>query len=145
MWMRRVVLRQGDRNPAVAVLQERLELLGYEISDPPQIFGPSTRTAVIAFQQRKGLCADGIVGEGTWRALYEATGGSASLDLLQKTPLSGQGRKNCAKYVVQPGDTLLKVARKFNTTPARLAALNNLLELSLIFPGDVLLVPEGPE
>ena len=36
------------------------------------VFGPATRTAVIAFQKVKGLVADGIIGDATWAALAKA-------------------------------------------------------------------------
>jgi peptidoglycan hydrolase-like protein with peptidoglycan-binding domain len=36
------------------------------------IFGESTENAVLNFQKLMGLNADGIVGEDTWRALYNA-------------------------------------------------------------------------
>ena len=58
------VLRMGDRGQAVMHLQE---LLGLEPKDGD--FGPGTKTAVVAFQQKAGLYADGIVGGQTWAAL----------------------------------------------------------------------------
>ena len=34
-------------------------------------FGPKTKLAVVAFQKRKGLHPDGIVGRGTWATLAD--------------------------------------------------------------------------
>jgi LysM repeat protein len=45
--------------------------------------------------------------------------------------------------VVQPGDTLHRIARRFSTTPALLAALNELHKPALLVPGEILLVPDG--
>jgi hypothetical protein len=56
-------LRQGDKGEAVKVLQE---ILGIGADGD---FGPGTKAAVIAFQKKHGLLADGIVGRGTWAAL----------------------------------------------------------------------------
>lgn len=44
-------------------------------------------------------------------------------------------------YVVQPNDTLLEIAIRFNTTIDRLLALNNLSNPNLIFAGQVLELP----
>ena len=44
-------------------------------------------------------------------------------------------------YTVQAGDTMFDIARRFNTTVATLAQINNIVNPSLIFPGQVLRVP----
>ncbi len=44
-------------------------------------------------------------------------------------------------YTVQRGDTLYALARRFNTTVATLAQLNNIVNANLIYPGQVLRVP----
>lgn len=61
-------LRQGDRGPAVIDLQNLLNKNGAKLT-VDGFFGSLTRAAVVAFQQRKGLLADGIVGPKTWTAL----------------------------------------------------------------------------
>ena len=58
-----VVLRVGDRGPAVAVLQRALNL------QSDAAFGPDTLAAVEAFQRAAGLPVDGVVGRRTWEAL----------------------------------------------------------------------------
>lgn len=64
--------RLGDSGAPVRDIRSRLVALGYRTEDPPGEFGPSTEEAVRAFQRRRGLDVDGIVGPDTWRALYEA-------------------------------------------------------------------------
>lgn len=44
-------------------------------------------------------------------------------------------------YVVQPGDTLSKIARQFNTTVQAIVQANNIANPNLIFVGQVLLIP----
>ncbi|MFN2555913.1 MAG: N-acetylmuramoyl-L-alanine amidase [Nitriliruptorales bacterium] len=63
----------GAAGPAVRDVQSRLETLGFSCeSDDPAVFGPVTQAAVRAFQQSRGLNADGLVSDETWRALVEA-------------------------------------------------------------------------
>jgi len=46
-------------------------------------------------------------------------------------------------YVVQAGDTLFKIAQRFNVNPAALIAANNLTNPNLIFVGQRLIIPSG--
>jgi LysM repeat protein len=46
-------------------------------------------------------------------------------------------------YVVQRGDTLGSIARRFNTTVAAIAQANNIVNPNLIFAGQVLVIPLG--
>ena len=63
----RQVLRRGARGPAVVDLQN---LLGLKLAGSGVgIFGPFTEAAVLDFQKKHGLVADGIVGPATWKAL----------------------------------------------------------------------------
>ena len=59
----RPTLRLGDQGDAVKTLQG---LLGISADGD---FGPKTKAAVIAWQRKKGLVADGIVGRASWTAL----------------------------------------------------------------------------
>jgi len=62
-------LRQGSSGPDVTDLQQKLKDLGFDPNGVDGNFGPGTRDAVIAFQQSKGLQADGIAGPATLAAL----------------------------------------------------------------------------
>jgi len=57
-------LKKGEpAGPDVLYLQNKLGV------NPPGPFGPMTHTAVVAFQKKHGLLADGIVGPLTWSKL----------------------------------------------------------------------------
>lgn len=61
-------------NKYVEILQQKLKSLGYKGKDKKAItvdgdFGANTEYAVKAFQKKKGLTVDGIVGEKTWDKL----------------------------------------------------------------------------
>lgn len=61
-------LRFGSSGNAVRALQRLLRANNYFISIDGS-FGAVTETAVRAFQEQRGLIADGIVGPRTWREL----------------------------------------------------------------------------
>src|SRR5215208_3503800 len=65
-------LQKGSTDPAVRDLQEALKALGYDPGPIDGVFGTTTETAVKAFQQTRGIAADGIVGKVTWINIDEA-------------------------------------------------------------------------
>jgi putative chitinase len=72
------ILKQGSSGPDVQDLQQKLKDLGFDPNGVDGNFGPGTKAAVIAFQQSKGLQADGIAGPATLAALQAATGGTTT-------------------------------------------------------------------
>ncbi len=73
------VLRTGDRGPGVAEVRDRLTRVGL-LPGPPagagsddDLYDADVERAVRAFQQQRGLTADGLVGPSTYRTLDEAT------------------------------------------------------------------------
>ncbi len=102
------ILRQGAQGGEVKEVQRRLKRWGYYSGSVDGVFGAGTKNAVIAFQKKNGLTADGVVGKSTYQALgmnssYEVlagqsqnagqTGGFSSSDvyLLAKT-IHAEGR-----------------------------------------------------
>ena len=75
------VLKQGSTGTLVKTMQTRLIKWGYLKGTADGIFGAKTKAAVIAFQKKNGLVADGIVGTKTAQALGITLSGS--------TPTSG--------------------------------------------------------
>jgi len=90
-------LKQGDSGSAVVQLQQRLQALGFSPGDADGDFGPATTAAVIAFQQSRGLLADGVAGTHTQEAL-QAAGKDASQSAI-------------------PGVTVNMVSKMFPFTP----------------------------
>jgi hypothetical protein len=64
--------RLGSMGPEVTRIQARLTALGHYGGAPDGRFGGATESAVLAFQQKRRLSADGAVGPKTWRALFAA-------------------------------------------------------------------------
>jgi len=63
------VLKRGVVGYDVRVLQIALEDLGYSVGGIDGRFGPMTQRAVVAFQTKFGIDADGVVGRSTKTAL----------------------------------------------------------------------------
>ena len=63
------VLRQGATGGEVKEVQRRLKQWGYYSGSVDGVFGSATKKAVIEFQKKNGLTADGIVGKATYQAL----------------------------------------------------------------------------
>ncbi len=64
-------------------VQRRLKQWGYYSGAVDGIFGSATKKAVVAFQKKNGLTADGIVGKATYKALgmndsYNALNGTSN-------------------------------------------------------------------
>jgi N-acetylmuramoyl-L-alanine amidase len=89
------LLRRGDSGPAVVEVRTTLRRFGLvaDTAGAPEHdrFDAETEHAVRAFQQQRGLIADGIVGAATYRALREAgwSLGDRMLALMITAPMSG--------------------------------------------------------
>ena len=70
------LLRYGSVGPQVELLQLALQREGALREAPDGIFGHRTREAVVAFQRRQGLAADGVAGPKTLAKLYGSSDSS---------------------------------------------------------------------
>lgn len=73
-------LREGDTGQGVLTLQLMINFLSEYYDTVPQVaedgvYGPSTTSAVAAFQRVYGLPVDGVVGPLTWESMYNAIKG----------------------------------------------------------------------
>ena len=81
-------LGAGAGGAAVRDVQRRLGALGHDLDDDPSgEFGPATVAATKAFQNERGLPADGICGPVTWAALVEAGHRLGDRFLYHRTPM----------------------------------------------------------
>lgn len=138
------VLRQGSTGQDVITLQYLLDVISEYypgIPAPVQdgIFGSGTRQAVTAFQQRMGLVADGIVGQGTWNALYRTYQG-INQNVPQPGTPSTPDPGNVINYTVKSGDTLWLLANRYGTTVDAIKRLNGLTS-DILQIGQVLRIP----
>ena len=63
------VLKQGSKGDLVVAVQTKLIKWGYLTGRADGIFGAKTKAAVIKFQRKNGLTADGVIGTRTAQAL----------------------------------------------------------------------------
>ena len=63
------VLKRGDQNNYVAVLQIGLLAKGYNLTSVDAVFGSDTENKLISFQKNEGLTADGKAGLATMTIL----------------------------------------------------------------------------
>ena len=102
------VLRQGSTGGEVKEVQRRLKQWGYYSGSVDGIFGSGTKKAVIAFQKKNGLTADGVVGKATYAALgmndsYNALLGNSSNKPSSSTSFSSSDLYLMAKAIYAEG------------------------------------------
>lgn len=73
-----LTLKQGSTGSTVKTMQKKLKNWGYYKGAVDGIFGSGTKAAVIYFQKKNGLTADGIVGKKTLAALGMSASDSSS-------------------------------------------------------------------
>jgi len=100
-------IRMGDQGEEVTQLQSALASLGYSVVVDGD-FGSGTARAVKAFQESRGLEADGLVGAATYRAL-----------MGRELPEVSRGGSYVARRIVQTSFQYVGVPYVFGgTTPS---------------------------
>ena len=120
-------LRIGDSGDDVVELQQRLKELLYYDGLITGVFDEETKKAVQSFQTINKITSDGVVGVDTWSAL-----------IYLYDPLDECGETD-EFYIVQKGDTLYSVARRYGISVDELKKMNNLVN-NVISIGQKLLV-----
>lgn len=101
-------LRQGSRGSNVSKLQQDLRQLGYFYGPVNGNFGSDTQQAVIRFQQKVGLRADGVVGSRTKQQIFISLGEGGEYPVLSE---------NSSGPSVTRLQQLLRQAGYFNANP----------------------------
>lgn len=116
------ILRYGAVGPQMELAQLALQREGALPEPPDGIFGSRTRAAVLDFQRRYGLKADGVIGPATWAALTPYLTGTRQV-------------------AVRAGDTYFKLAGRYGTDVQSIAAANPGIDPQNLQPGQMLTIP----
>jgi putative chitinase len=112
------LLEPGSSGPDVQALQQTLSDLGFDPNGTDGNFGPGTKAAVIAFQQSKGLQADGKVGPATMAALVAAGGlAIAAVAGAEAVGVEAAGAEPTASPAATPSDSAEASAPGLNLGP----------------------------
>jgi N-acetylmuramoyl-L-alanine amidase len=133
-------IRCGDAGPAVAEIRQILDTLGLLPAPPDRhaapVFDEALVRAVRAFQQSRGLTADGRVTEETWRALEAARWrlGARTLFHSVPDPLVGEDVRTLQERLLEMGYDVGRADGVYGARTARALAQ---------FQREVGLVPDG--
>ena len=127
-------LRGGDFGWDVAVLQFLLTRHGVYDGALDGYFGKETAAGLRRWQRQLRLTADAVVGPRTLSAIVRR----------DRVPVRTHTAVPAQTYVVQAGDNLTEIARKFGTTVGALASSNHLDAATPIVIGAHLRVPARP-
>ena len=115
-------LSYGSVGPQVQLLQLALQRAGYAAVTADGVFGRRTQSALQQFQRKNGLAADGIAGAATHRALHPWYTGYVN-------------------HLIVAGDSYYRLARRYGTSAAAIAAANPALDPLRLQPGTIVRVP----
>ena len=125
------VLEVGSRGGDVTAVQKKLIQWGYLTGAADGRYGEKTRQAVIAFQRRNGLAADGRVGPATAKAMgVSLSGGGAVAAVVLNRVASASFPNTISGVIFQSGAFSCVSNGSINNTPdstavrAALDALN---------------------
>ena len=113
-------LRVGDRGDRVRSLQESLIQLKYLSGSADGKYGNQTKKAVISFQKKNGLTADGIAGVKTLAAIASALSGKGSAAAPAAAAVSSPGGS-------APSSSEIKLLHWFNDVKPSLKSKQTIL------------------
>lgn len=116
------LLYLGSTGPNVELLQYALNKANFNVGKIDGIFGQQTDNALRNFQRAYGLTVDGVAGPRTWEALFPFINGYFL-------------------YTVRPGDSLYSISNRFSSSVNNIIFANPDKNLSVIYPGQVIVVP----
>ena len=97
------ILRYGTRSDEVIKLQQNLTKLGLYTGTISGHYGSITEAAVMNFQRKNGLSADGIAGAKTLAKIEEKVNGTSSSSSGSSSSSSGNAAANSSNGLLKYG------------------------------------------
>ena len=113
-------LRSGDRGDSVRELQKLLANAGYGVV-ADGVFGMATEKAVVSFQSKSGLAADGLAGKQTFAMLRSPSAGASA----PKVELLGWWNGGSRAFPVGASATVVDVRTGIRFTVRRWGGVNH--------------------
>ena len=137
------LVKFGCRGGMVKNVQQALVKHGYKLPKfgTDGIFKSETESKVRAFQSANKLKVDGIVGKNTIAKLGISFTKCSPCVRTNKGKSSGKG-KSGNTYVVQAGDTLGHIAKRYGLSWKELAEYNNIRNPHKIYVGQKIKIPK---
>ena len=134
------VFKKGDKSPEIAKAQAALKELGFFNEVCTGYFGDVTEAAVVKFQKKYDLGADGILGSTTISWLNKLAGEKISVPSRSSSSRKDTTKVN-VKYKIKKGDTIWDIASDYNVSVESILEYNNLNENSVLDIGDEIIIP----
>lgn len=128
-------VQPGDRGADVLAIQKALKEIypSFDYSSGPGVFGPRTRAAYSQFQQSLGFRGQDANGAPGIQSLVALANRTNEFQVKAATAT--------VKYIVQWGDTLTSIAKKFGTSVDELVAINHISNPNQINAHSALQIP----
>ena len=113
-------LSKNSRGNDVLILQKKLYLIGYDITELDGVFGNETEKAVTAFQKDQKITVTGVVTNVTWRALKKAKEKKGrTLPAIKIIPAVNTGNVSNERFSITKaqGAALVATAKTFIGVP----------------------------
>lgn len=134
------VFKKGDKSPVVAEVQAALKKLGFFDEVCTGYYGDVTEAAVIAFQKKYDLGADGVIGSTTISWLNKKAGEQIKIPSRSITTRKDTTKVN-VRYKIKKGDTIWDIADDYNVSVSSILEYNGLNEDSILDIGKEIIIP----
>ncbi|HYF84479.1 MAG TPA: LysM peptidoglycan-binding domain-containing protein [Clostridia bacterium] len=132
--------KKGDKSDEIVKAQAALKKLGFFDEVCTGYFGDVTEDAVLKFQKKNGLDADGILGSATISLINKLAGEHIAIPSRSSAARKDTTKVN-VKYKIKDGDTIWDIAADYNVTVDSILQYNNLNEKSILDIGDEIIIP----